>query len=458
MVLASQAISEEIALDKLLPKLMTVAAQATGATREALILEDSTGFVRVASFTAEGGANVLATPQPMDAVEDLPISTLHYVLRTGKSILVDHAAEDEVTRNDRHIQIRGTKSLLIVPLVRHGATRGLLYLENDQLVGAFPAERLTLCEVLVAQMSISIDNARLYGNLERNVEERTNTLEKAQARVWELEKNATETRMAGGFAHEMRNVLTAAKMLLAAVHFQREGGEPRSLCLDNGEALFDMYNMLESRVDPTVINDLVPVLRQLNANEEKIHNVLGMVGASIERALSTTGMILDYAKLSTEIAGQSWTEFSYLVEALRNESGADFESHGISLEVSMPPGARLRGNDAHWYSILKNLVLNARDALLETDRPEGRWIRVTFEEDGQELRLSVEDNANGIDPNVAERIFEPFVSTKPNSGTGLGLGVVRKLVGLYGGTIRFETEVGRGTRFLVAMPRQEKQM
>jgi histidine kinase len=376
-------------------------------------------------------------------------------LRTGKSILSAHAAVDETLGNDRHVQARGTKSLLIVPIVRHGTACGMLYLENDQLGGAFDAGRMALCEVLVAQMSISIDNARLYANLEKIVDERTRALEHAQERVVELEKNATEVRMAGGFAHEMRNALTAAKMLLAAVHFEREGGERRSLCLDNGEALFDMYHMLERRVDAAALDEVVPILRQLNANEEKIHDVLGMIGASIERALSTTGMILDYAKLSAEIAGESMFEVSYFIDALRTESQADFDKHGISLEVDIPFGARILGNDAHWYSILKNLVLNARDALVEVDRPEGRKIHIALEEHENGLRISVEDNAGGIDTDVAERIFEPFVSTKPNSGTGLGLGVVRKLVGLYNGTIDFESEMGRGTRFVISLPQQE---
>jgi histidine kinase len=286
------------------------------------------------------------------------------------------------------------------------------------------------------------------------VQERTEALEKVQARVLELEKSATETRMAGGFAHEMRNALTAAKMLLAAIRFEREGGETRSLCMDNGEALFDMYHALEDSVDSTVLDEVVPILRQINANEEKIHNVLGMVSSSIERALATTGLILDYAKLSGESAGRSMTELGYLMQNLASESRADLEKHGISLEIDIPRGARLRGDDSHWYSILKNLVLNARDAVLDADRPEGRKIRVVLEERDKLRRLIVEDNGNGIDPNVASRIFDPFVSTKPASGTGLGLGVVRKLLGLYHATIDFETEVGRGTRFVIALPEE----
>ncbi|MBK9263557.1 MAG: AAA family ATPase [Polyangiaceae bacterium] len=454
MVRASQAVSEEIALDKLLHKLMTVVAQATGAERGALVLDDPAGFVLVASFTADGGAVVRPTPALLDTVDDLPSSVLQYVVRTGKPILCEDATRDENTRNDVFVTAHGTKSLLVVPMMRQGAARGILYLENNQLAGAFDAERLSLCEVVTSQMSISIDNARLYANLERMVEERTRALEEARTRLVELEKSTTEVRMAGGFAHEMRNALTAAKMLIAAIRFEREGGETRSLCMDNGEALFDMYRLLENRLDPVVLDEVVPILRQINANEEKIHNVLGMVGSSIERALATTGLILDYAKLSGESAGRSMTELGYLVQSLVNESQADFEKRGIALEVDIPQGSRVRGNYEHWYSVLKNLVLNARDALMDVERPEGRKIRIVLEEGSDKPRLVVEDNGTGIDPNVAARIFEPFVSTKPESGTGLGLGVVRKLLGLYHATIDFETEMGRGTRFVISWPRE----
>ncbi|HRI69025.1 MAG TPA: AAA family ATPase [Polyangium sp.] len=455
MVLASQAISEEIALDKLLQKLMTVIVQATGATRAALVLDTRSGFVVVAQFAAEQGAQVLARPERLDSSENLPVTLVQYVLRTGKPLLTEDANEHDIARQDPYVRTRSSKSLLLVPMLRHGVTRGTLYLENDALVGVFDAARMTMCEVLLAQVSISIDNAQMYGDLEKLVDERTQALEGARARVVELEKNATEAQMAGGFAHEMRNALTAAKMLLAAVHFKREGAEPRSLCLENAEVLFDMYNALEKSLDAETLDALVPTMRQLNANEEKIHNVLGMIADALERALGTTGTILEYSRLSAEVAGQTLIEVRYLVDSLREETLVDLENCGISLAIDVPEGSQLRGNDVHFHSILKNLVLNARDALLDVDRPEGRRIRVLFEEHQQDARFVVEDNGSGIDPSVAERVFEPFVSTKPVTGTGLGLGVVRKLTALYGGRIHFETEVGRGTRFVVTLPRRQ---
>ncbi|WP_309890184.1 ATP-binding protein [Archangium sp.] len=71
----------------------------------------------------------------------------------------------------------------------------------------------------------------------------------------------------------------------------------------------------------------------------------------------------------------------------------------------------------------------------------------------EQLRLEVEDTGPGIAPEYLERIFEPFFSTKPETGVGLDLGVVRKLILLYGGTVEVRSAVGQGTRFVLTLPR-----
>jgi signal transduction histidine kinase len=70
----------------------------------------------------------------------------------------------------------------------------------------------------------------------------------------------------------------------------------------------------------------------------------------------------------------------------------------------------------------------------------------------KEVIVRVEDNGPGIPADIQPRIFEPFFSTKPSSGIGLGLGVVRKLVALYEGRISVESVVGHGTCFTIVLP------
>ncbi len=118
----------------------------------------------------------------------------------------------------------------------------------------------------------------------------------------------------------------------------------------------------------------------------------------------------------------------------------------------------------HLDSILRNLVLNARDALRERQSatgqleslPPGRIVcsaQPSLLSDGTpawELRVS--DNGAGIPAAIRARIFEPFFSTKPNTGTGLGLNTVRKLIWMYGGDIRFDNPPEGGTVFTLRLP------
>ncbi len=97
--------------------------------------------------------------------------------------------------------------------------------------------------------------------------------------------------------------------------------------------------------------------------------------------------------------------------------------------------AIVKADETHINSIFSNLILNAKDALeeIETDRP--KEIRVTVEkrddETGSVFDITVTDNGPGIPEESLNEIFEPFYSTKPTTGTGLGLGVVKRLVKLY---------------------------
>ncbi len=141
----------------------------------------------------------------------------------------------------------------------------------------------------------------------------------------------------------------------------------------------------------------------------------------------------------------------------------DLERIGISYSVEGLESAIVKADETHINSIFSNLILNARDAL-EEQGAEGREqgaerkkISVTVEgkknETGSFFVITVTDNGPGIPEDKLSEIFEPFYSTKPTTGTGLGLGVVRRLVQLYGGTIEVESKIGEGTLFRVTLSR-----
>ena len=133
----------------------------------------------------------------------------------------------------------------------------------------------------------------------------------------------------------------------------------------------------------------------------------------------------------------------------------NFEKIGINYSVEGIGNAIVKADEIHINSIFSNIILNAKDALEELGG-EGKEIRVTVEgknnEDSSYFIIKVSDNGPGIPEDHLNEIFEPFFSTKPTSGTGLGLGIVKRLVQLYGGEIVVESKEGEGAIFTVTLP------
>ncbi len=102
--------------------------------------------------------------------------------------------------------------------------------------------------------------------------------------------------------------------------------------------------------------------------------------------------------------------------------------------------------------VLINLFSNAIDAIRQHNKSDGRLI-IKTKTLGDKIRIAVEDNGGGIPPDVANKIFDMFYTTKPlGKGTGLGLPLCREIMNKLGGEIGFSTEVGRGTEFYIIFP------
>jgi predicted ATPase/serine phosphatase RsbU (regulator of sigma subunit) len=211
VVKASQAISTEIVLSKLVDSLMRVMIEQTGAQRGYLILRrDGRLWVEGAAGTAAESADF--EPFELDwtnerAGEILPLSILVYALRAKEMVLLGDLASQSNFLADRYFENNRPRSLLCLPMLRQGALVGLLYLENSLTDHAFNAERVELLEVLAAQAAISIENATLYDDMERRVEDRTRELEASlrlinenQTQLIEAERKATVAHYEGEMA------------------------------------------------------------------------------------------------------------------------------------------------------------------------------------------------------------------------------------------------------------------
>jgi signal transduction histidine kinase/ligand-binding sensor domain-containing protein len=288
---------------------------------------------------------------------------------------------------------------------------------------------------------------RRNAELKQLVSQRTAELSLAQERVLALEKAALEQRMAGGFAHEMRNALTGAKMLIGRAY---RGPQGTSLPADTSEQLMALYLQVRDVLPPDVHASVARRLQEVNSRQEELDTVLHDVDSALGRGLAITRQILEYAQLGRQTPGQEPVALGPLVEAVLGESREALTD--VALEVRVPDGCQWRGRQEHVYSIVKNLVLNALDAL--RDKPGGgeRRLRVEARWEAEACVLWVEDSGVGIAPEHRVHLFQPFFSTKAHSGTGLGLAMVARLVSLYGGHIDVQSEPGRGTTFSVLMP------
>src|SRR5262245_55911556 len=197
--------------------MMEIVAESAGAERAALFLcEGEAAAPRVvlrAELTAGRRPSLLAEPRPLQEVQ-APAAIIRWVVHSGERVRLDNAAAEGPFTQEPYVRTRRSRSLLVMPLAWKGEMLGVLALENDLVTGAFNEQRAGVLDALCAQLATSLQNAISYTDLERKVDERTRALQGAQSRIVALEKETTEAQMAGGFAHEMRNALAGARLLL----------------------------------------------------------------------------------------------------------------------------------------------------------------------------------------------------------------------------------------------------
>ena len=164
VVKASQALSSEMLLPRLIERLMTIALQNAGADRGLLILPHESDYRIEAEARADGEQIVLhygAATGPA-----VPEAIIRYVMRTQESVILDDAAKQNLFSEDPYFGLRRQRSILCLPLIRQGALVGLLYLENALASHVFTPDRARLLELLGSQAAISLENTRLYGDLQ----------------------------------------------------------------------------------------------------------------------------------------------------------------------------------------------------------------------------------------------------------------------------------------------------
>jgi PAS domain S-box-containing protein len=166
VVKASQAMSSEIVLPNLIERLMTVALENAGADRGLLILPAEDDHLIQAEAQATGDQVEVVLCQRSITGITCPESLVRYVIRTHESVILDDASRPNLFSEDDYLRGRQTKSILCLPLIKQGRSTGLLYLENTLTSYAFTPDRTAVLELLAAQAAISLENTRLYSDLQ----------------------------------------------------------------------------------------------------------------------------------------------------------------------------------------------------------------------------------------------------------------------------------------------------
>jgi len=163
---AAQAVSGEILLGKLIETLLRIAVEHAGAERGLLILFPG-DEPRIAAEATTGRGQVEVTLRQMPvSPRELPESVLHTVIRMRESVILDDALAQNPFSADEYIRQKHARSVLCLPLVKQAKLIGVLYLENNLASHVFTPARISVLELLASQAAISLENARLYNDLQ----------------------------------------------------------------------------------------------------------------------------------------------------------------------------------------------------------------------------------------------------------------------------------------------------
>ena len=162
----SQAVSGEMIQEKLTDALMRTAIEHAGAQRGLLILAQGADYRIEAEAITCGNTMAVNPRQASITAVDLPESILRYVVRTKETVLLNDALRANMFSGDEYIQRHHARSILCKPLLKQNRLIGALYLENNLAPDAFTADRLAILSLLASQAAMSLENTRLYGDLQ----------------------------------------------------------------------------------------------------------------------------------------------------------------------------------------------------------------------------------------------------------------------------------------------------
>jgi GAF domain-containing protein len=426
----------------LLPVLDTLtesAARLCDAEMAAIAREKDSAFYYATSygFPADYLEFVRSVPHPVNRG-----SVIGRTMIEGKAVQISDVLSDPEYAYLESQKRGGFRTILGVPLLREGIPIGVLLLARSS-VRPFTQKQIELVETFADQAVIAIENVRLFESVEARTRELAKSLEdlrSTQDRLVQTQKLASLGQLTAGIAHEIKNPLNFVN------NFSGVSAELIDELQDTLKCIpFDDKVRAE-------INGLTDTLR---GNLDKV----------MQHGKRADAIVKNMLLHSREGSGEHrLVDINALVEEGLNLAyhGARAEKQGfnITLERSLDPAA----GEADVFPqditrVLLNMISNGFYAATKRKTQAGDGyeptLAVATKNLGNQVEIRVRDNGTGIPPDVKEKMFNPFFTTKPaGEGTGLGLSISHDIiVKQHGGLIEVDTQLGEFTEIRIILPR-----
>lgn len=290
-------------------------------------------------------------------------------------------------------------------------------------------------------------------------EKRMPPFDKTKAKTISMQAQSAQTQdlasMVNGFSHEMQNALLGPNLLLdQLLGLDTQSPNPISKNEQNIQSLKIVHDTFEDQLYEEAYEDALLALKSMYDNFEESEKRLKSLHVSIKRATEITRLILEYSRIGRKPTEKVQVALPKLVRDAVSDHQGDWEQHAIQVQLDLKEDMSLWGHPVHFYRIVNELLLNAKEALIPQDTsalPQESKLSITDYSSKHHYHIVFWDTGIGIEQDDLDQIFEPFFSTK-RSCTGLGLAIVKKILLLYQGEIIVTSQVGKGSSFAIELP------
>ncbi|WP_341528786.1 AAA family ATPase [Nostoc sp. UHCC 0302] len=467
---ASQALSEEILLGNLLEKLMKIVIENAGAQSGFLILVKEGKLFIEAKAVVDRDELIVGQSILVETSQQLPISVINYVERTREDVVLENATSDVRFATDPYIAKSQLKSMLCTSIIHQGQLIGILYLENNLILGAFTPYRLQILKILSSQAAISLENARLYTHLEEKITERTKELNEknfrleqtlhelklTQSQLIQTEKMSSLGQMVAGVAHEINNPVNF-------IHGNLSHIDDYTKLLLN---LINIYQKSYPNTTPEVDKFLADI--DFNFLKEDIPKTLSSMKIGTQRIREIVLTLRNFSRLDEAdiklVNIHEGIDSTLLI--LQNHFQAKSGLPAIKIIKDYGELPKVECYAGLLNQVFMNILINGIDALNNFNK-ETITISNNYQStvtictklvNSDWVAISIKDNGVGISNSVKQRLFDPFFTTKPvGQGTGLGLSISYQIiVEQHHGKIECISELGKGAEFVIEIPIRQK--